>query len=278
MVLVIIFCVVLGAVLGSFSCCQAWRIRYKVEKKGELGKRSVCLSCGKKLRWYENMPIVSWVLQRGKCRKCGKKIGTAEIMSEVLGGVFGGMVGVKFLDKIMTGELGDGITKLLFYGNTAVLGTAELWLMITEILLIVAIFTTMGIIAIYDAKWGEMPAKLLWVTVGLGVVFAGIGVYQGNSLFDLGISVLLLAGTYYILYKVSREKWVGGGDWILCLSIALVLGEPLLALVELSLANFLGMIVMLPRKKRGKMIPMGPFFVVAGVLIFSFSDLLINMI
>ena len=141
MVLVIIFCVVLGAVLGSFSCCQAWRIRYKVEKKGELGKRSVCLSCGKKLRWYENMPIVSWVLQRGKCRKCGKKIGTAEIMSEVLGGVFGGMVGVKFLDKIMTGELGDGITKLLFYGNTAVLGTAELWLMITEILLIVVIFT-----------------------------------------------------------------------------------------------------------------------------------------
>ena len=226
MVLVIIFCVVLGAVLGSFSCCQAWRIRYKVEKKGELGKRSVCLSCGKKLRWYENMPIVSWVLQRGKCRKCGKKIGTAEIMSEVLGGVFGGMVGVKFLDKIMTGELGDGITKLLFYGNTAVLGTAELWLMITEILLIVVIFTTMGIIAIYDAKWGEMPAKLLWVTVGLGVVFAGIGVYQGNSLFDLGISVLLLAGTYYILYKVSREKWVGGGDWIFCLSIALVLGEP----------------------------------------------------
>ena len=64
----------LGAILGSFACCQAYRMRYKEEEK-KIGKRSECLFCGHKLAWFELIPIVSWLLQRGRCRKCKKKIG-----------------------------------------------------------------------------------------------------------------------------------------------------------------------------------------------------------
>ena len=70
-IILIIFSVIFGAAFGSFACCQAWRIRLREEGKKDPGKRSVCLNCGKKLAWYENIPIVSWLAQGGKCRKCG---------------------------------------------------------------------------------------------------------------------------------------------------------------------------------------------------------------
>ena len=103
--------VCLGAVLGSFVCCQAWRIRYKTEGKKELGKRSVCLKCGRKLRWYENIPIISYILQRGKCRGCGEKIGKAEIVSEIIGAVFLGILGYKYArgGYMNWGGLGEGV-------------------------------------------------------------------------------------------------------------------------------------------------------------------------
>ena len=258
MVVFMVFCVMVGAALGSFACCQAWRIRYKAEGKKELGKRSVCLGCGKKLKWYENIPIVSWVAQRGKCRRCGKKIGGAEIISEVLGAVFGGLIGMKYLSALS-------------------FPSADLWLAKGEILLVVVIFTTMGIIAIYDGKWGEMPTKLLWATVGLSAVFVGVKIFEGEfKIIEVVEAVAILAGIYYILYKISKEKWVGGGDWILCLSIALMLGKPFLALVELTVSNILGLIIMVParRGRKRREIPFGPFLVVAFMVIFSTSSFL----
>ena len=78
---------ILGAVMGSFLLCQAWRLRYKTEKKKSLGKWSVCLSCKKRLEWFDNIPIFSWIFLRGKCRYCKKKIGCAEILAEILMGV-----------------------------------------------------------------------------------------------------------------------------------------------------------------------------------------------
>ena len=305
MLVFVIFSVMVGAALGSFCCCQAWRIYYKNKKHKDLGKRSVCLSCGRKLKWSENIPIFSWILQKGKCRRCGAKIGSAELISEILGGIFGGVLGVKFLDNFIKAVFKDW----RLWEEMPV--SLETWILGFGALLIVVIFTIMGIIAIYDAKWGEMPVKLLWVAVGLSVIFAGVricnnslvereydccpsgaqcivGVCIGKGLdfelvkkdlLELGGSIVLLAGIYYILYKVSREKWVGGGDWILCLAIALVLGKPFLALLELSLSNVLGLAVMLPvnARKKGKTrreIPFGPFLVVACMVIFCLEGVL----
>ena len=304
MVIFIIFSVILGAALGSFSCCQAWRIYYKYNKKENLGKRSVCLSCGKKLTWHENIPILSWLLQKGKCRGCGKKIGSAELISEILGAIGGGLLGFKYAREIFS--VGtcykEGVYEICQFSGE------KIEFLIPEIIIIAVIFTLMMIIGIYDAKWGEMPTKLLWVLVGFSVVFAGLGAYQRTvvekeydccpagmqcivgvckgraldfdllrtELVNLGGSILLLAGTYYILYKVSKEKWVGGGDWISCLSIALILGKPFLALLELTVSNILGLIVMLPKTKKKKkvLIPFGPFLIIAFIIIFSFIDII----
>lgn len=78
-----IFLTILGAALGSFACCMVRRMRRWELGKGNLPRRSVCEHCGYRLRWFDNIPIVSYVRLRGRCRKCGKAIGGMELWAEV---------------------------------------------------------------------------------------------------------------------------------------------------------------------------------------------------
>lgn len=252
-IVLLIFAVMVGAAMGSFACCQAWRIRLKEEKKKDPGKRSVCLSCGKKLKWFENVPIVSWILQRGKCRECGAKIGRAEILAEVLGSVSFGLFAWRF------GELGE-------YD----------WVRAVELVALLLAMVGMMILFVYDGKWGEMPVSILVYTIGMGAVYAVLSLVEGGDWLSLLGSVALLAGTYYLLYFFSKEKLVGGGDWMLCLAIGLLLADWRLALLELFLANFLGAVVMLPMRK--KKTAFGPFLVVTFVAIFALQKLLLATI
>ena len=80
---VLIFCVIvaiaLGAVMGSFLNCAAWRI---VHGESFLRGRSHCATCGHPLSAVELVPIFSWLLQRGRCRWCGQRISLRYPLSE----------------------------------------------------------------------------------------------------------------------------------------------------------------------------------------------------
>ncbi|MBR3319796.1 prepilin peptidase [Candidatus Saccharibacteria bacterium] len=285
-ILLIVFSVILGSAFGSFACCQAWRIRLKEKGKKDPGKRSVCLKCGKKLTWYENIPIISWLLQGGKCRKCGEKIGKAEIIAEVFGAVGFGLITWNFVAGI------DGNLGIIEFIGALDLG---------GLVAVLAAMVGMIILMVYDGKWGEMPVGILIYTIVMGLVFAvveAVGksyewipcpegaqcISAGSYGFSFGLllqnclpvlgSVALLAGTYYLLYFFSKEKLVGGGDWMLCLAIGLILGKWELALAELFLSNFLGAIAMLPQRK--KKMAFGPFLVIAFVIVLVFSEPLIK--
>ena len=258
-ILFIVFCAILGSAFGSFACCQAWRIRLKEEKRKDPGKRSVCLSCGVRLRWFENIPILSWILLKGKCRKCGARIGKAEILAEMLGALAFGLFAWKF-----SADANEA-------GVMEFIGSLDLAKLVT----VFAATIGMLIVAVYDGKWGEMPVSMLIYAIVMGAIFAILGLVRGEvEVWSLVASVALLAGTYYLLYFLSKEKLVGGGDYLLCLAIGLILADWRLALVELFLANFLGSLVMLPKKRR-KM-AFGPFLVLAFVIIFAFEKQLLS--
>ena len=95
--------------------------------------------------------------------------------------------------------------------------------------------------------------SMLLYSIIMGVVYVVIEIVRNGFTFENLLqvvgSVAILSGVYYLLYFFSKEKLVGGGDWILCLAIGLVLGDWRLALIELFLANFIGAIVMLPLKQ-----------------------------
>ena len=129
---------ILGSCFGSFLCCQARRMHLKTTpskktKNATLGSRSVCLNCAHQLKWYENIPIISWLVLRGKCKNCHRKIGIAEFLSE-LG------VGLAFLAIGTTIDItsGDFLTWAVF--------------VLTLITLL-----PLSFLAIYDGIYGELP-------------------------------------------------------------------------------------------------------------------------
>ena len=264
-VLTYVLVFIIGACIGSFLCCQARRLRLKEKGKPSLGRRSVCLNCKHRLKWYENLPIISWLLQRGKCRKCGKKIGVAEFLSELL-----------------TGLTVLGIVHSFFYSHSNSLNyDISAWLLIAVVLLLIL---SLIFLAIYDGLYGELPClcltfsgicAIIIVIIHLSSEFCGnLANFSWQPILDHLFAVLILGGIYLVLYLVSRGKWVGDGDWILGTIIALALGSPWLALIVLFIANFSACLVMYPkvRKLKNHTIYFGQFLVFAFILTLILSS------
>ena len=275
--LIIAAAVVFGAIFGSFACCQAWRLRFYIQKRDDLGERSVCMYCREPIAWYDNIPIISWLLLGGKCRHCHRKIGLAELLSEI-GGVLTGLV-VAFvyvlplMDQWQAGEL-DSLTLILS---------------VLRIAILVALLVAMGVLAVYDAKWGELPTRLLILTIIASVLIFGLnlelsilehgGITTDEILSTVG-SLIILPGVCFVLYKASHETMMGGGDWMLALAIALVLGNWWLALWVMAGANILGTLIIAPIAvvKRHTAIHFGPFLVATFVLALAAQDLLLSLV
>ena len=162
-VLYLVFFVV-GAVFGSFACCQAYRIRYKEEGK-RIGGRSECLFCHHRLAWYELIPIVSWVLQRGRCRQCGKKIGGIEIASEVaMGLIFCGILSLFFKQvDVMRFWQGGGYDFWRNFDIELVLRIFTNPLIIVRALILTVSAVLFWILVVYDLKWQRLPSWILYV-------------------------------------------------------------------------------------------------------------------
>lgn len=261
--LVLLF--ILGACFGSFLCCQARRLKIKaIPKKRNLNKRSICLNCNTQLRWYDNIPIVSWLVLGGKCRKCHKKIGIAEFLS----------------------ELGVATAFLLFGVNFDIFSATTLEWAIFVITLILTL--VLSFLAIYDGLYGELPVFALITSLILAITILILKEYLlfFTEGFSMGLiwqplsAVLILGGTYLVLYLVSRGNWIGDGDWILGAVMGLVIFYPWLALLTLFIANFLACVITFPivKKHKRRKIHFGPFFVAAFVIVCAFAKTFLNMI
>lgn len=283
-IITLIICFILGAMLGSFACCQAWRLRLKQLKKQDPGKWSVCLSCGKRLKASENIPILSWLVQRGRCKHCGAHIGKAEFLSELSLGLSLAALGAFFYPEV------KNAFRLGFSSSTPMLFPTPLMLCLIILMLIISM-TVMWILLIYDAKWQELPVKLLTILNACAIIitilhFVGLA-FNFQSISDLVPPLLntlgaaaILGGTYFCLYFFSKERLVGSGDWLVALPIALILGNWWLALITLFLANMLGSIVgiFLKFKKGFRQIPFGPFLILAFVVVYVMQPWLLSLV
>lgn len=314
--LIIAFC--FGAILGSFACCQAWRIRLKQLRQQEHskdrgrkqqpastrqlnpGKWSICLSCGHRLKATENIPVFSWLIQRGKCKHCGAKIGKAELFSEVtLGLAFVALAALfypTFAAIFRGAQLPNLSSQLPNVGSrllsaNSLVPNLNLPMLITIVLVLIVSVTVMWVMLIYDAKWQELPTKLLTILNACAIIYTilrFVGLVSGstissdivNSLLSTLAAVAILAGVYFCLYFFSGERLVGSGDWLLALPIALFLGNWWLALLVLFLSNLLGSIVgiILKIKTGTRQIPFGPFLIIAFVIVYAAQPWLTSLL
>ena len=191
----------LGAILGSFAGAQIWRLRArqlmedkkvgeKVDQK-ELKKlsplikkiskdRSRCLSCGHELKWYDLIPVVSWVAGLGRCRYCKAFIGWTEILLElVMAGLF--------------------VASMVFWPGSL----TDIWQVALLVLWLVSL-VLLAILFVYDLRWLLLPDVINIPFIILGAIFAGIKVCLAGdfskSLMTLFGSIAILSGIYMVLY------------------------------------------------------------------------------
>ena len=297
----LIFGAIFGAILGSFACCQAWRIRLHSEGK-KLGNRSVCLHCGHRLGRLELIPIFSWLVLGGKCKKCKAKIGLMEFFSEI-------MMAIIFASfAFRTGSLIQQILQ-----HTGPLNSAPLVIFeVIRLLFLFAIFTIMWILLVYDKKWLQLLVNLLHLLIILSGIYFLFNLYtkyglnllietRGNEILlvknslhlqdiwqyilrDLSRflgAMLVLPGIYFVLYKFSKETLVGGGDFILLISVALLLGRWELGVIELGLSNLLAAIFnyrMLRNPKNRQPFGFAPYIILACMITLFFQSEILRII
>lgn len=272
-VLILVMMFMLGAIMGSFACCQAWRWHYKIVQKKDLGQWSVCLHCKKRIKWYDNIPIVSWLVLRGKCRNCHTKIGFGDFLSEI------GMAAAYFM--LSWAYL------IPMLDNWAVLiqNPSYLAAQLGVFVLILIMLVVLMILAVYDARWGELPVVLMILSVIFGMIIFVLKMCladmsdNGTLLNGAGnafIGVAILSGSCYLIYKLSKERLMGAGDWILALALALALSDWWLALWTIFLANLLGDLIALPgaMKTGNSKVHFGPFLVAAFVIVLVLGNCL----
>lgn len=257
MIPIAIILFVFGAALGSFACCQAWRI-----KSHDKSPRSHCEHCKYQLTFRDNIPIISWLALKGKCRRCRKPIGITEILA----------------------ELGLAITFVLTYLLWPFALDPANPLTIAHFAIFLLTLVGLCILFIYDWRWGELPVKplifcaicaIIYISLQYGASIAHSS-FSPNTITSLLGAFLILPGLYYFLYKISDEKWVGSGDWILCIPLALILGNFQLAFFCLFTSNLLGTLFALPQlRKKTRKIHFGPFLIL-GFLIVFFAQPLIS--
>lgn len=279
MVMIVVAMALLGLACGSFVNALVWRLRQqeKVKRKSALRNsragrlkgqkpesgrysilrgRSMCPHCEHELAWYDLLPVVSWLLLRGKCRYCGKHISWQYPLVEI-------------------------VTALLFvwsYLAWPSLLLFSLWL----------VFLT-GFIAltVYDLKWMELPNRIVYPLIGLAgfqvivLMVAGRGMWL-DELTDAFWGLLTIGGLFYALFQVSGGRWIGGGDVKLGFVIGLLVGGPLASVAVIFLASLLGTIVSLPllvskSVKANSRIPFGPFLMTATFLVYLYGERLTDL-
>jgi len=270
---------VLGALLGSFAGAQVWRLRAHqlVEDKREgeevdtvelkrlkgllrpaLQDRSECLHCHHQLAWYDLIPIVSWVSLGGKCRYCGRPIGITEILLEI-------GLAIVFISSYL-------LWPYALNSMPHIAGFVA-WLIACVIL---------AILFVYDAKWSLLPFAINIALVVVGVLFQVI-LFTSDMHLDVWslIGGIVILGGLYLMFSIFG--WVGMGDGILGVGLALFLGRWQYAFLALFIANLLGCFMLIPLYARRELhrharIPFGPFMILSALIVMLFGAWLLGMI
>jgi prepilin signal peptidase PulO-like enzyme (type II secretory pathway) len=234
-----------GALLGSFTTMLVWRLHN--DETGIWTGRSKCPNCKKTLSAFELIPVLSWLFQRGKCKKCGKKIS-----------IFYPLVEIVFI-------INGSLFVQLFY--------TEIWWN-TALKLLLIFFAL--ILWVYDTRFYEVDRRVSWPAISLALLFVSI---EGGILSAL-IGGFIGFTLFAVQYFYSKGRWVGAGDMELGLFIGLLLGWEK-TIGALFLAYILGSIVAIPllvlkKKTMKSFLPMGAFLIPAFLIMFHSGDLIIQ--
>lgn len=240
----------IGLSFGSFGTM----LLHRIPRGGIFGKRSACPRCNRILRWVDLVPVLSFILLRGRCRSCREPISFSYPLTEFLSAALFVLFALRFREM-----------------NLPLL------------LPLLAAMETALLIALYDARTQQIPDVLtilltlsaLCYRIVLQIIFEHGAIRDG--LFGV-LPPLVLFGTMWI---VSRGRWIGSGDIFLGAALGFLVGFPE-SILMLFLAYVAGGIVaayLLFGKKVSRKTPLafGPFLVAAAIVTMLGGDALMTL-
>jgi leader peptidase (prepilin peptidase)/N-methyltransferase len=264
--MVLIILIVIGLCFGSFINALVWRLKKQEESGGRNSKlakkhktpnfsilkgRSMCPNCQHRLTAKDLIPVISWLCLKRKCRYCKKPINWQYPFIELL---IAGLFVVSYL--FWPTELVASWQYVGFIG----------WLI-----------SLVGLIAlaVYDIKWMILPDKIVYPLLGVAILSLTLQYLLGRSLVDIyGViwAVIIGGGIFWLIFQISKGKWIGGGDAKLGFLLGLVVAKPEYSFLVLFIASIIAMLFTLPllitkKLKKDSKVPFGPFLITASVIV-----------
>jgi leader peptidase (prepilin peptidase)/N-methyltransferase len=242
---------IFGLIVGSFLNCVIYRLG---EKKSFLKGRSFCPNCGHVLSWKDLIPIFSFLILRGKCRYCGKKISLQYPLVELFTGILFLATFYHLRDQLFSLQ---GIFTLFYY-----------WTILSSLI----------VIFVYDLKNYLIEEKIVYFSILVCLIFNLI--FSISEIKNKILSSLFLGLFFLSIVLISKEKWMGIGDAKLGALIGIFLGWPKI-IPALFFSFFVGSIfgiflIILKKKSLKSEIPFAPFLVSGTIFSLFFGEKVID--
>ncbi len=239
------FVFLLGLGFGSFLNAVVFRLE---KKEGFVKGRSRCMHCGHALFWYELIPVLSFVIQKGKCRKCKKRISWQYPLVELA-------CAFLFLAAFFV------VFEFNFY-----------------FFYLLVVFWFLLFIFVFDWKHYIIPNGSVYFLIAISFFYNLI--FNIQNIISVILASFLSFGFFAFLYLVSSGKWIGMGDVKYGVFMGLFLGWPDV-LVALFFSYIIGAVVGIfliykNKKSLKSEISFGPFLVLGTLFAYFFASEVIS--
>lgn len=245
--------ILFGLIIGSFLNVCIYRLP---REKSIVLPRSFCPKCRALIHWYDNVPVLSFLILKGKCRSCSRKISFRYPIVEILSAVFSCLIFYKFQAWL------PYVFYFIFLSTSLIVIT----FIDLEHKLIPDLITLPGIIVGFAARQFLMHGD--WYVVGIDSV---LGVLVGGG-------VLALLGYSYEVIK--KQEGIGGGDVKLAAMLGAFLGWKgiiFILFIGSVMGSIGGVILLLVYKKDSKyQIPFGPFLALGTFAYLFFGEAILS--
>ena len=242
---------IFGLIIGSFLNVVICRLK---TKESIFFTRSKCPKCGVVLKWYDLIPVLSFLIQKGKCSYCRGKISLQYPIVEII-------TGLLFLQIFNF--------KFLILNEFLILNYLNLFYYFLIISFLIIIF-------VYDLRHYIIPDKIVFPAIIIAVIFnLQFLIFNQFLIFKFSILSALGAGLFFLsIVLLTKGKGMGLGDVKLAFLMGLILGWPSI-LIALLISFFPGSIIgicliLFGKKGLKSQIPFGPFLSGATIVVMLF--------
>ena len=250
----LIFVIILGALWGSFANVCIIRMP---QGKGVIVGRSFCVKCNKKIQWFDNIPIISYLLLKFKCRNCKTKISFQYFLVETI-------------------SLINFLVLYLIFG----ISLTTLLLIILSVVFLIIFFI--------DLKHYIIPNSLTYSMMILGFIKSFVPnldpIFPNflNSLIGGLLGYGIIWSIIYFYRQFKKKEGMGLGDAKLFAVIGFWFGWISIPFV-IFLSSIIALLSVLPdllrsSKKLSSQIPFGPFIILGTIFYLVFQDNFVKLL